>query len=51
VSAHASTVLNAGPFVGIVGGLLMVAGAVALASNPPETAAGEQRASSHTAPA
>lgn len=29
-SAHASTTLNAGPFVGIVGGLLMVAGAFGL---------------------
>jgi hypothetical protein len=33
-SAHASTVLNAGPFVGIVGGLLMVAGAIGLAREP-----------------
>jgi hypothetical protein len=29
-SAHASTTLNSGPFVGIVGGLLMVAGAFGL---------------------
>ena len=31
-SAHASTVLDAGPFVGIAGGLLMVAGAFGLAA-------------------
>jgi hypothetical protein len=33
-SAHASTTVNAGPFVGIVGGLLMVAGALGLAGEP-----------------
>jgi hypothetical protein len=49
VSAHASTVLDAGPFVGIVGGLLMVAGAVGLAGEAPETASDEQRAPSHPA--
>jgi hypothetical protein len=48
-SAHASTTLNAGPFVGILGGLLIVAGAVGLAGETPETASGEQPASSHTA--
>jgi hypothetical protein len=32
--AHASTVVNAGPFVGIVGGLMMVAGAFSLAREP-----------------
>jgi hypothetical protein len=39
VSAHASTVLDAGPFVGIVGGLLMVAGALGLAGEAPEASA------------
>jgi hypothetical protein len=38
VSAHASTVLDAGLFVGIVGGLLMVAGALGLAGEAPEAA-------------
>ncbi len=36
VSAHASTVLDAGPFVGLVGGLLLVGGALGLASEAPE---------------
>jgi hypothetical protein len=35
-SAHASTVLNAGPFVGILGGALMVAAALGLAGESPE---------------
>jgi hypothetical protein len=47
VSAHASTVLDAGPFVGIVGGLLMVAGALGLAGEAPEAWTNE-RASSAT---
>jgi hypothetical protein len=34
-SAHASTVLNAGPFVGILGSALMVAGALGLAGEAP----------------
>ena len=33
VTAQASTTLDAGPFVGIVGGLLMVAGALGLAAD------------------
>ncbi|HEX3293547.1 MAG TPA: hypothetical protein VHR38_07395 [Solirubrobacterales bacterium] len=47
VSAHASTLLDAGPFVGIVGGLLMVAGALGLAGEAPEAPTNE-RASSAT---
>jgi hypothetical protein len=43
-SAHASTVLNAGPFVGIVGGLLMVAGAFGLARASAEARAPSPRA-------
>lgn len=35
-SAHASTVLNAGPFIGILGGVLLVAGALGLAGEAPE---------------
>ena len=37
-TAQASTVLNAGPFVGILGGALMVAGALGLAGEAPEAA-------------
>jgi hypothetical protein len=36
LSAHASTVLDAGPFVGIVGGMMLVASAVGLASEAAE---------------
>jgi len=36
VSAHASTVLDAGPFVGILGGLLLVGGALGLVGEAPE---------------
>jgi hypothetical protein len=46
VSATASTTLNAGPFVGIVGGLLMAASALGLAE-APETAAQERGSSSY----
>jgi hypothetical protein len=42
VSANASTVLDAGPFVGIVGGLLILASAVGLAGEAAEPA-GEAR--------
>jgi hypothetical protein len=49
LASSLSDTLEAGPIVGIVGGLLMVAGAVGLAGDAPETASGEQRASSHTA--
>jgi hypothetical protein len=49
VSAHASTILNAGPFVGIVGGLLIVAGSLGLAGEAPETASGAHRSSTSTA--
>ena len=36
VSAHASTTLNAGPFVGLLGGLLLAAGALGLAGEDSE---------------
>jgi hypothetical protein len=49
-SAHASTTLNAGPFVGIVGGLLMVAGALGLATEAA-AAPTEPRAAAATAEA
>jgi hypothetical protein len=49
-SAHASTVLNAGPFVGMAGGLLMVAGAFGLAAESSR-ASTERRAPSATAEA
>jgi hypothetical protein len=39
LSAHASTVLDAGPFVGILGGMLLVASAVGLATEGTEPAA------------
>jgi len=42
VSAHASTVLDAGPFVGILGGLLLVAGAVGLVGEAPEASSKER---------
>jgi hypothetical protein len=48
-SAHASTTVNAGPFVGIVGGLLMVAGAFGLTLEP-SAAATERRAPSAASP-
>jgi hypothetical protein len=48
-SAHASTTVNAGPFVGIVGGLLMVAGAFGL-TREPSTASTEPRAPSTASP-
>jgi hypothetical protein len=41
VGATASTVLNAGPFVGIVGGLLLAASAVGHTSEAARTAPGE----------
>jgi hypothetical protein len=44
-SAQASTVLNAGPFVGILGGALLAAGALGLAGEAPETSR-EARSSS-----
>jgi hypothetical protein len=49
-SAHASTTLNAGPFVGIVGGLLMVAGAFGLATEAAASPT-EPRAAAATAEA
>jgi len=39
VSAHASTVLDAGPFVSLVGGLLLLAGALGLVAEAPEASA------------
>jgi hypothetical protein len=42
VSANASTVLNAGPFVGIVGGLLLVASAGGHTGEAPGTGEGGQ---------
>jgi hypothetical protein len=50
VSAQASTVLDAGPFVGIVGGLMIVAGALGLPSQAPQ-ASPRRRPSSATAEA
>jgi hypothetical protein len=47
VSAHASTVLDAGPFVGILGGLLLAGGALGLVSEAPE-ASTKQHAPSTT---
>jgi hypothetical protein len=38
----ASTVLDAGPFVGLVGGLLLVAGAVGLVGEAPEASASQR---------
>jgi hypothetical protein len=49
-SAHASTVLNAGPFVGIVGSLMMVAGAFGLAAESSREST-ERRTPSATAEA
>jgi hypothetical protein len=46
VSATASTTLNAGPFVGIVGGLLMAASAVGLSGEAPETSPDARSSSS-----
>ena len=51
VSAQASTVLNAGPFVGIVGGLLLVAGAVGLAAEAPRGSIGRGTRNSRVEPA
>jgi hypothetical protein len=51
VSADASTTLNAGPFVGIVGGLLMVVSAVGLAGGSPETAPARRGSASSSAQA
>ncbi len=39
VAASASTTLNAGPFVGILGGLLMAAGAMGMVSQAPASEA------------
>lgn len=50
VSAHASTGLDAGPFVGIVGSLLIVAGALGLSAKAPQ-ASSSRRPSSATAEA
>jgi hypothetical protein len=49
VAAHASTTLNAGPFVGIAGGLLLVTSALGLLSNLPEEAGRPRRVSSLSA--
>ncbi|HET9119393.1 MAG TPA: hypothetical protein VFN72_02570 [Solirubrobacterales bacterium] len=51
VSAHASTVLDAGPFVGILGGLLLVAGAAGLVAESPQASAGRGRRASTPEPA
>ena len=51
VSAHASTLLDAGPFVGIVGGLFIVASALGLPGKAPQTSASRRRRSSATAEA
>jgi hypothetical protein len=48
VSADASTTLGAGPFVGIVGGLLMAASAAGLAGEAPETAPAHQGSTSRS---
>ncbi|MFL5908881.1 MAG: hypothetical protein ACJ75Z_14955 [Solirubrobacterales bacterium] len=48
VSAHASTVLDAGPFVGLVGGLLLVAGALGLVGDAPEASTKQHAAPSTT---
>jgi hypothetical protein len=50
VSAHASTALGAGPFVGVLGGLFIVASALGLPGTAPQPAA-SRRASSTTAEA
>jgi hypothetical protein len=51
ISADASTGLDAGPFVGILGGLFIVAGALGLPSKAPEPVSRERRRSSATAEA
>jgi hypothetical protein len=39
VAAHASTTLGVGPFIGLLGGALMAAGGLGLASEAPEASA------------
>jgi hypothetical protein len=45
VSAHASTALDAGPFVGILGGLFIVASALGLPSTAPRASSSRPRSS------